>query len=376
MSHSLLANLQRFAPGRHRPGTFLQRGVAVPFETPMLVGARIRPGERHREMMVVDTTFGQGHFIIPWNGAQDLCTLRAADVPLWEALKDATVLTPTGIRQMVRRIGLTGEAGDEARQAAARADAEDQEALVAQNFRLLMRLVRQTETKAENTVPLGRDNQVNIMRLSQRATRRMTARLNCAPEELSGWLNDISRVMLQCGLGLDQRDTSIASLLARLRQFRLDLASMNYAESTMPSAWLLDETASLNLTCSDPLLRNIERSLDDLAVLLQRWPRDAKTITEEFERPSWLLDGWVEMLALWDRRTVEDTEHILRAMASMVPVLPNEIVEWVGSDAQFTWHQQRLTRFVMELEDWRTGRVQPLRTPEEQSFSLTGSGQR
>ncbi|MBU6498939.1 MAG: hypothetical protein KGQ40_10460, partial [Rhodospirillales bacterium] len=51
------------------PSTFLERGVAVPFTTPQLAGARARPGTRvPLELVVPNPSGGRGHYILPWDG--------------------------------------------------------------------------------------------------------------------------------------------------------------------------------------------------------------------------------------------------------------------------------------------------------------------
>ena len=50
----------------YRPATFLERGVAVPFTTPLLTGARARPGARSKvELVVRNPSGGRGYYIVP-----------------------------------------------------------------------------------------------------------------------------------------------------------------------------------------------------------------------------------------------------------------------------------------------------------------------
>jgi hypothetical protein len=56
------------------PTTFLERGVAVPFTTPILIGARARPGERKPlELIVPNPSGARGVYILPWDGISGLC---------------------------------------------------------------------------------------------------------------------------------------------------------------------------------------------------------------------------------------------------------------------------------------------------------------
>ncbi len=47
-------NLEEFrSDNGFLPTTFLERGVAVPFTTPLLAGSRTRPGERNQLELIV-----------------------------------------------------------------------------------------------------------------------------------------------------------------------------------------------------------------------------------------------------------------------------------------------------------------------------------
>ncbi len=48
MSDLKSETLERFGVAAYQPATFLDRGVTVPFTTPFLLGARIRPNESRR----------------------------------------------------------------------------------------------------------------------------------------------------------------------------------------------------------------------------------------------------------------------------------------------------------------------------------------
>jgi hypothetical protein len=62
------------------PATFLERGVAVPFTTPQLNGARARPGERRPlELIIPNPSGGRGVYILPLEGIHDFCTLTIND---------------------------------------------------------------------------------------------------------------------------------------------------------------------------------------------------------------------------------------------------------------------------------------------------------
>ena len=81
------------------PTTFLERGVAVPFTTPQLNGARARPGERNPlELVVQNPSGGRGVYILSWDHISSLYTLTLNDRRLIEAVVKLRGVTPDTIR--------------------------------------------------------------------------------------------------------------------------------------------------------------------------------------------------------------------------------------------------------------------------------------
>ena len=59
--------LRDFDSRRYEPATFLDRGVTVPFTTPMLMGARARPREDREglEVIIANPSGTSGVYILP-----------------------------------------------------------------------------------------------------------------------------------------------------------------------------------------------------------------------------------------------------------------------------------------------------------------------
>src|SRR3954447_13592861 len=92
--------LARFEAGKYQPVTFLDRGVALPFTTPALLGARIRPGARGAPELVLANPAGvEGVCILPWAALPDVCTPTLHDRALWGRMAQLPILTPRTIRQ-------------------------------------------------------------------------------------------------------------------------------------------------------------------------------------------------------------------------------------------------------------------------------------
>src|SRR5262249_52951665 len=135
------------------PATFLERGVAVPFTTPQLSGARARPGERQSlELIIPNLSGGRGVYIVALTQIMDFCPLTINDRRLADAVANLRGVTPETIRHVARDVAGEGLAGLGAVAAAARAQQDDEVARLRTNFDLLINLVRQTEPRGEEPV--------------------------------------------------------------------------------------------------------------------------------------------------------------------------------------------------------------------------------
>ncbi len=357
MSSAATTELAKYASGRYRPTTFMQRGIMVPFTTPVLAGARIRPGERaQKELIISDHGNGHGYFVLPWSGLPDVCNPTLNDWELWQALQGAAVLTPNTLRRTVREVARDGLAGRKARGAALAAEARDRNAATVTNYNLLLRLIKQTESNTEAAIPPEKDSARNVEARAQRANSRATRALGCGPNDVASGLQDIADTLQEVGLGHGSDEFQIRDVMLGLTMLAKEAPPTAQSDEGHQAGRLLAEAALLNQQCARPLLDQIEIGLNDLTALLARWQKGKEDVVAEFERPAWLLDGWAHILKLWTTRTPESVDTLLIEMASLVPIIPREVSEWLGVEVMYD-PSQRIRKFVAELEDWRTGRM-------------------
>ncbi|MGH7154474.1 MAG: hypothetical protein ACREF3_11160 [Acetobacteraceae bacterium] len=101
------------------PVTFLERGVSIPFTTPLLAGARGRIGGAGGIELVVPSPSGApGLYVLSWGKAQEFCRPTVHDTKLRETLATRSRLTPSSVRAAARGIALEGLAGRAAQTAA------------------------------------------------------------------------------------------------------------------------------------------------------------------------------------------------------------------------------------------------------------------
>ncbi|HRQ82018.1 MAG TPA: hypothetical protein PKZ97_12980, partial [Azospirillaceae bacterium] len=79
----------------YRPATFLERGVATPFTTPVLAAARVRPSRRLKlEFVIANPSGGLGWYVMPWEGLMTLSKVSVHDVLLFENIGKQELITP------------------------------------------------------------------------------------------------------------------------------------------------------------------------------------------------------------------------------------------------------------------------------------------
>jgi hypothetical protein len=90
------SKLQDFNPRHYEPASFLDRGVALPFTTPLLFGARARAASDHSglEVIIANPSGGKGVYILPWGAIPQICVPTLHDRRLWRLLRDKKLLTP------------------------------------------------------------------------------------------------------------------------------------------------------------------------------------------------------------------------------------------------------------------------------------------
>src|SRR5690242_6107211 len=94
-------------PKAYLPITFIERGVLVPFTTPILAGTRARPNERSgAELLVPNLSGGRGVYVLPWGSIHGLCRPTVHDRRLNQKVERLRTVTPGTIRQAAREVAI------------------------------------------------------------------------------------------------------------------------------------------------------------------------------------------------------------------------------------------------------------------------------
>lgn len=356
------------AAGPYRPATFLQRGLALPFTTPHLLGGRIRPGDRGTmELVLVNPAGREGVYVQPWSALLDICTPTLHDRELWDRVGGLGLLVPRSLRAMARRVAIAGFAGRAAARAAESALAEDARARTATHYHLLLALVRQGESAAAAGPPPEAESPP---RLEQRARAVLAALEPGQPASaLAAFeaLAELAEAFQLCGLKGNPTLAAMPALIAEIGAVAQDVGALAgalpEAAPERQGARLIARGARLTLRCCRPAMTEALAPLDDLPGLLRQWRRGrAETVRERTARLEWLLDGWGMICGLWRTAHASRRRVAVLEMAMLLPLLPAEAEAWLRLDpdpetGDLYDSLNSLRRVMQPNQDWLTGRI-------------------
>jgi hypothetical protein len=355
--------ISRYAVDDARPATFLERGVTIPFTTPILLGSRVRPSERRGLEIAVPSPGGvRGFYVLPLKALGDICNPTLHDRLVIEMIEETAVITPEAILRVTRAVAQEGLAG---RAAAAAAEAAEREAAgrrMVTNFRFLLLLIRQTEGPGEHPLPPERDAPANVQRRAESAVARIAAEAGLPPPSVVNALEELAGAYLPVGFRGDPTGARYQGELAELEAMVAEVTA--WGETAMDtqqagSAFLVARSAALTLGAGRVLLEEVLGLTDDLRRRLRRWSSDSGSVSRQLARLAWLLDGWSVMIGLWRLAESVGRSVAIREMAVMVPTMPQEVSQWTGDpeDERYVAAHKLRSRSVFRLEDWRTGRM-------------------
>jgi len=339
----------------YHPGTFLERGAAVPFITPQLNGARARPASRGGlEFTVPNPSGGKGVYIVPWDGIFSLCRPTVHDCRLISLLSSQRAVTPGSIREAARAIAAEGLAGRAARTAAEAAIAAESQSRMVANFQLLLELVGQVE--AEAGAPLAQATPLELERRARRVVAQIAPSLGRTSDQVAAILEEISGLFAPIGLRPQDTASGVGRTLVQLATLRDEMVewARQHPDDSGGDAARVAESADVTLTCARAVMADVQSLPRNMEALLGAWVADPATVATRIARPEWLMDGWERIILLWQTAERLGRGITLAEMASLIPVLPKEAADWARIQVPAASDAPR-RRLVAMLEDWRTG---------------------
>ena len=346
-----------FAPSLpYFPTTFLERGAAVPFTTPVLSGTRVRPGERAGlELIVPNPSGGRGQYILPWGALQDLCRPTLYDRRLQKAVEEVRGVTPSAIRRITRDAAAEGLAGREARNAASEAVKRDEAALLVTNFHLLLALVHEVTPGAVEMGPLASPEAVE--RAAKLAVAKVAPSLGLDPHGVARALEELAAVYVGIGLG-PEPDGRLPRAMNRLRDMQRSMEEYVVESGGGPieAVNLVCSCAELTLTCALATLDDARRLPMRPVALLTSWQTNPDRTAAKVVRPEWIMDGWDTICAMWEAaQTRIARRDALAEISHFTPIMPREASEWVNQLDVEAQASSLFRRVVALNHDWRSG---------------------
>jgi hypothetical protein len=132
-------------------------------------------------------------------------------------------------------------------------------------------------------------------------------------------------------------------------------ARINAGEDIATVAGMVSDAAASAAALASRLCIDARTMSADVADLLRRWSRTPEELASRIGRAEWVLDGWDRITLLWrEARLPAGQRAALLEMAQLVPELPEEARDWIGSQSGLL-QPSRACRVISLNEGWRTG---------------------
>jgi hypothetical protein len=343
----------------YHPATFLERGVAVPFTTPLLAGTRARPTDKGGlELVIPNPSGGRGVYIMSWTSIAALCSPTLHDRQLNERIATLKHVTPATIRRIARELSAEGLAGEEAMDAARAADQNDKGDRLVANYLLLLTLIGQVGGLSPGQESGALMDQSEVQRLAQQTVSTIAPRLGRSTNWVASALENIADAMAGIGINVTSTTSRLSRLVESLRCCSGEIAAWSgtqQSDDQAAYAEMICAVADFTLSLADAALAQARALTNNVVSLLRTWAVDPQPTMRLAGRPEWLLDGWEPICVLWHFATDNAARRAaLVEMAQLIPTLPREVRDW----SDMFWEADiplRLRRLIPLNEDWRTG---------------------
>jgi hypothetical protein len=318
------------------PATLRERGVAVPFTSPTLAGARVRLLDHRPELVLPHPARARGVYIFPLASLAEYGAPTLHDVRLAERLAAAFPISPATVRRAARVTAAEGAAGRGAAAGAQGALATNA-AHIAEIGAMLI------ATALEGSHQPGTVCRTASRLDARRAVLDVARRTGRSAETILADIDGLATCLVTAGLDAGpgaaaQRPGRCGQLAAGLREAEIQIAAWRAGSRLTPAGKQLppgDDTAmllamiSLVIAGASALLATAQAAIADLPGLLGRWAADPAQVAGELARADWLLDGWEPVWLLWrlagsDRARSDATAE----MSMILPSLPAEMESW------------------------------------------------
>ncbi|QJE74103.1 hypothetical protein HHL28_14310 [Aerophototrophica crusticola] len=342
------------------PATFAERGIAVPFTTPLLSQARLRLDSNERfEFLLPNFTGGKGIYVVPTKSLSSIMTITLHDRLLLEELGTLEGQSPEQVRQASLTVQASGVCGPDAANAAAKAIEQDQHYLVLTQFVLVTELLKLVGIGAQDLMRPGMTAEQS-QNLARRALGKVAAQVGISADEMTNRVETLGIAVAPVGLPQSPQPGRLRALNNRLAKFCQ--AVERWSDLDPSDVALLGRYVAQvglhTLTLAKQRITLLDKACADPKQIVHDEPRLRGAIVEQVSRVSWLLDGWDFLVTLWESvadKPQETQQATMTDISRLVPVLPREEVTWASDALDMDAIAKVQRRWVRVNEDWRTG---------------------
>ena len=324
------------------PLTFGERGVLVPFTTPMLAASRIRgPEIKKAEILVPGLSGGKGTYIIPWKSVPEMFKLTVHDRALHESICEAPDFSPRHIRMAALGTARLGLAGRDACAAARTHLQRDDSLQVTARFFLTLRVVERMATDGAS---------LTLAELTSVAGQQKAHKILSSIAKTLGWDFDTlydhlevwSKTVAQIGLTEMPAEAPARRLINRLKPLGEHFAEWRKGETedqmdSSADAQLAADFCRETWRLATEYATDIDLTVKQPAESLRNWDGTIRSAEKVVHKLLWILDGWEQVVKLWDQtagRPREEQRSALRDVIRHLPIVPRDELPATSQD---TW---------------------------------------
>jgi len=314
---------------RFWPANYQERGVAIPFTTPAIAFSRVRThGREGLESLIPGLSGGQGVYVIPWKGLRQMFKLTVHDRALHEeiqALKDAT---PRQIRDIALNVSASGLAGPKTAEAARTALDEEAHDKLRAGFFLITAVVERLsgeQFKITLNDVATEAGQREVREALNRIARQINVPAAAMHERMDAWAMALGSV----GVPNMPKRCRVRRKLDEMQTFS-DTMRIWSDQTFTPNKDIGKTTSRVameTLARTRAYLTGLDRFVDMAGETPVNWDRAEPTIIALAEKSEWLLDGWSNLVALWDASVGDPPlllDRIVGEIFRLLPLVPRD----------------------------------------------------
>lgn len=342
-----------------RPSTFAERGVCMPFTTPILAQARIRMDRYEQlECLLPGFSGGKGTYVFSWKSVPEVIKITLHDRALHKEILENGANSPDTIRFSALAVAARGFAGLAAAHQAKQALALDQQYVVLTNYVFVLDLLKLVGVSTPELLKTGLGTD-EARQMAKDALNRVAENFQMTPDALYSRVEELSLQLAHVGLPQAPQPGRLRTLMDRLRAFEKSVLAWGTVESTEASglATFMAECAQQTVALAEARFSRLDRLFRKTRDIVVGGNKVAAEVDSIVTALSWLLDGWEYICQLWEdsHDQSEDMQRIaICEVFRIAPVIPSEeLVANENFDVEDLKRVQR--RWVRANQDWRTG---------------------